>query len=133
MSGLRWSVTKALKPFAAAHYLPNHDGPCQHVHGHNYRIEATIEGHEPVPADHQAPDAGMVYEFGRLSDVYDDVIFPLLDHRLINDSIPELPAPTTEMIAAWILTRFRNCGQPVTSVRLWETDANSATVSVSGD
>ena len=42
--------------FCAAHRLPNYDGPCNRVHGHNYRFEVEIRG-EPDP------HSGMILDF----------------------------------------------------------------------
>ena len=28
--------------FDAAHYLPGHEGKCQNLHGHTYKLEVTI-------------------------------------------------------------------------------------------
>ena len=32
--------------FAAGHALRNYRGKCENVHGHNYRIEVTVEGEQ---------------------------------------------------------------------------------------
>ena len=32
--------------FAAGHALRNYKGKCENVHGHNYRVQVTVEGPE---------------------------------------------------------------------------------------
>ena len=32
--------------FAAGHALRNYQGKCENVHGHNYRVQVTLEGEE---------------------------------------------------------------------------------------
>jgi 6-pyruvoyltetrahydropterin/6-carboxytetrahydropterin synthase len=123
---MRYIVHKRLKPFSTAHYLPTHDGPCQNVHGHNFHLEVEVEG-TPTPVG-DYPDSGMVVEFSEIKKAYETHIFPRLDHRFVNDAIPELPVPTTEMLAAWIFNQFLDAGVPLTGLRLWETDDNSVRI-----
>lgn len=76
---------------AAAHFLPNYPGKCQHLHGHNYEIRLVCEG---------APDpvTGMVIDFHAVERVFRPV-FDKVDHRLLNDVIPN---PTAELFAVWL-------------------------------
>lgn len=136
-----FEVTKRLR-FSAAHFLPNHDGACQRVHGHNFELYVTCRG-EPKPPG-SGPDEGMVVEFADLKQYWTEVLEPNLDHALINDSIgPELQGhsyahgmrdtgadipPTTEWLAWFIGVMFRNHGFPVVRVDLDETENNRATV-----
>ncbi|MCM8798705.1 MAG: 6-carboxytetrahydropterin synthase, partial [Candidatus Omnitrophica bacterium] len=30
--------------FSSAHYLRNYQGKCESLHGHNWRVRATVEG-----------------------------------------------------------------------------------------
>ena len=32
--------------FAAGHALRNYHGKCENVHGHNYRVQITVAGHQ---------------------------------------------------------------------------------------
>ena len=48
--------------FAAAHWLPEHEGKCQRLHGHTYGLEVTVEG---TPQE-SGPAAGMVMDFAEL-------------------------------------------------------------------
>ncbi len=92
------SVTKAIT-FEAAHRLGGPGQPVQYarLHGHSFRIEATITG---------APDveAGWVVDLGALTRALEDVAAEL-DHGLLND-IPGLERPTLERICAWVAARL---------------------------
>ena len=102
--------------FEAAHYLPcvPEGHKCKKLHGHNYRIEITVQG---------TLDArGFVMDFADI----DLTVMPLLsivDHRLLNE-VPGLENPTAEIIAAWFLARIDNC----TKVRVYENDDSWAEV-----
>lgn len=78
--------------FSAAHRLPAHQGLCQNLHGHNYTFEVTLDG--PVQAT-----SGMVMDFGDLDDVVTEHAVKPLDHRMLNELLPN---PTAEHIAQWI-------------------------------
>ncbi len=53
-------VTRSFS-FEAAHQLPWHPGKCRRLHGHNYRLEVTVQG--PVGEN------GVVMDFDDLSAV----------------------------------------------------------------
>ncbi|MBF0612169.1 MAG: 6-carboxytetrahydropterin synthase [Magnetococcales bacterium] len=116
--------------FEASHSLPHHDGACRHLHGHSYRLEIELEG-KMRPVDPQDPQSGFVVDFGRLHQVVErELIQPFLDHRHLNDSIPNLPYPSAEHLALWILTWCAHHldGRPelgdsrISRIRLWETE-----------
>ena len=48
--------------FAAGHALRNYRGKCENVHGHNYRCQVTVEGHE-------LDDIGLLVDFVELKRV----------------------------------------------------------------
>ena len=72
------TVTKSVK-FDAAHVLTNHQGLCKNLHGHTYRVEASVS---------QAPEdtADMVIDFKDLKRVCEEVILARFDHAFIYDS-----------------------------------------------
>lgn len=100
--------------FAAAHYLPQHQGKCSRLHGHTYSLEVTVEG-EPQQS---GPATGMVMDFAELRDQVDKLVVRHLDHQVLNDVLDFLP--TTEKVAAWALRRLQQAGLPVTRIRLAE-------------
>ena len=44
--------------FSAAHALPLYEGPCQRMHGHNYKVRVALTGDLD-------PKSGMVFDFSR--------------------------------------------------------------------
>jgi len=100
--------------FEAAHQLHRlPDGhKCKRLHGHNYRVEVSVEG----PLD----ERGFVIDYAEL----DAAVQPLidrLDHRYLND-IDGLDNPTSEVLAMWLKTRIANAITPLAPVvRIYET------------
>lgn len=97
--------------FESAHYLPNYVGKCKQMHGHSYRLEVAIEGKVN-------PDTGMVIDFSDLKYRVTKNIIDCLDHKVLNDVIPN---PTAENILIWISKKIELPEQTVLSMRLWET------------
>ena len=55
--------------FHAAHRLSGHRGKCRHIHGHNFRVDITIEG------DRNYLDRnGMMLDFDKFKEVYEETI-----------------------------------------------------------
>jgi 6-pyruvoyltetrahydropterin/6-carboxytetrahydropterin synthase len=100
--------------FEAAHRLPNlPDGhKCKNLHGHNYRLEVSVEG----PLD----ERGFVMDYAELEDIVDPII-KRVDHRFLNE-IDGLENPTSEVMAAWFMAQIKPHlpGKTVT-LRIYET------------
>lgn len=117
-----------------AHRLQNHPGKCRNIHGHQGRIEVTIEG----PLN----DQGMVVDFGDLSSTVGRFLSDTLDHTLILDKNDPIKVndgsisivlvdgpPTAELLASVIgeaiiyqnLLPIRHPSLRVLAVRFWET------------
>lgn len=91
--------------FEAAHVLPNHEGKCSRLHGHNYVVEVRLSG-TPAPVRGKSDD-GMVLDFGVLTDIWKRHLEEVLDHQLLNDRLSEAyQPPTAENIAAYIYDAF---------------------------
>ncbi len=110
---MRTTITIATT-FAAAHWLPEHEGKCQHLHGHTYGLEVTVEG----TPQQSGPAAGMVMDFAELRKRVAELVVEKLDHRLLNEEFDFVP--TTEAVAAWAFEQLRAAGLPVAKVRLAE-------------
>ena len=82
--------------FCAAHYLPNHEGKCQHPHGHNYILEVEIEG----TLLNGGSSSGMIMDYSDLTDCVKENVIDRLDHMNLNNVIPN---PTTEKLISWIV------------------------------
>jgi 6-pyruvoyltetrahydropterin/6-carboxytetrahydropterin synthase len=110
--------------FAAGHALRNYRGKCENVHGHNYRIEVTVEGE-------QLDSIGLLVDFVELKRLMKDAI-DYLDHRFINDLEPfDKVNPSAENIAKYFhdrITAGLSNEVPVrlAQVKVWETDTSSA-------
>jgi 6-pyruvoyltetrahydropterin/6-carboxytetrahydropterin synthase len=93
-----FEITKAAA-FDAAHRLPAHpDGsPYTRLHGHSFRVEATLRG----PA---VPPVGWVDDLGALDAALREVA-GALDHSLLNDT-PGLESPTLEALCAHFAARL---------------------------
>ena len=82
--------------FSAAHALRHYQGKCEAVHGHNFAVEAVVEGGQLTA------DTGILADFtelkAELRKVLDD-----LDHRDLNSHPAFIEVnPSSENIAAYI-------------------------------
>jgi 6-pyruvoyltetrahydropterin/6-carboxytetrahydropterin synthase len=112
--------------FAAGHALRNYRGACENVHGHNFKIQVTIEGQE-------LDQTGMLVDFLDVKQSMRDVI-ARLDHRFLNDVPPfDVKNPSAENIAEYFYEELTSglMSNPVPvrvrEVKVWETDIQSAT------
>lgn len=123
--------------FSASHQLPFHDGKCADLHGHNYRMEVSVESGNQFgyAVYHQGPQRGMLVDFGRV----DDIVEPLVDsfdHTHLNDHPLLEPYETTAETIAHRTCDFINLVSGwleddrihSVTVRVWETDRCSASV-----
>jgi 6-pyruvoyltetrahydropterin/6-carboxytetrahydropterin synthase len=110
------------KTIAAAHRLFDYDGPCEALHGHNYRVEVRYDGTE-------LDRYGMLVDFTDVKRVFHAVL-DTIDHTYLN----ELPAfqnvsPSAENIAAYIFREMKRTTFPqakLRSVAVWETPTQCA-------
>jgi 6-pyruvoyltetrahydropterin/6-carboxytetrahydropterin synthase len=95
-----FEITKAAA-FDAAHRLPSHPegSPYTRLHGHSFRVEATLRG----PA---VPPVGWVADLGALDKALREVADDL-DHGLLND-IPGLESPTLEALCLHFASRLKD-------------------------
>jgi 6-pyruvoyltetrahydropterin/6-carboxytetrahydropterin synthase len=112
--------------FAAGHALRGYRGKCENPHGHNYKVQVTLEG--------AALDStGLLYDFVQLKQVIHQVI-QALDHKFLNDLAPfDVINPSAENLAKYFyeetsrgLVESLN-GARIASITVWETDATAAT------
>jgi len=75
-----WTIRKTFR-FEAAHHLPAHDGKCRRVHGHSWVGVIEVRDSQ-VHAN--GPKAGMVVDYGDLSDLVDPLVEQFLDHHDLN-------------------------------------------------
>ena len=110
--------------FAAGHALRNYRGKCENVHGHNYRIQVTLQGPE-------LDETGLLVDFAALKKAIQTVI-DRLDHRFLNELAPfDRLNPSAENIARYCYDQLAAAlgasNVKVGAVKIWETDSASAT------
>jgi len=115
---------KVVSHLAAAHQLKDLAGPCERLHGHNWKIEVFVAG-EALEKD------GLLVDFKVLKGATEKVIQEL-DHRFLNELQPfHDMSPSSENIARYIfrcLARDLNNGHvKVSRVTAWESDSACAT------
>lgn len=109
--------------FSAAHHLKNYDGPCENVHGHNWRVKVFVRCAE-------LNELGIGIDFRSLKNALTDVIKDL-DHSDLNVVFDPIGQnPSSENIAKYIFNKIGallNAGQcRVVRVEVSETPGNSA-------
>jgi len=113
------SVTQT---FAAAHQLRNYKGKCENLHGHNYRVEVTVEGEE-------LNATGLVTDFADVKRLMKQVI-DRLDHTYLNEVPPfDVWNPSAENIALYFCQQVQPGLEEtvrVSRVKVWETETSVA-------
>jgi len=117
------TVTKAFS-ICYGHHLPEYDGKCANIHGHNSEIRVTVR---KDPNRECYPD--MVMDFGDIKQKAGEVI-NLLDHQNLNELLPDqyMP-PTAENMALFLADRLSKpgvFGPYLVSVRVSETPTSWA-------
>jgi len=106
--------------FSSAHNLRNYRGKCEHLHGHNWAIEAIFR-YRKLDGD------GMAIDFrdakAMLKRAIDD-----MDHSYLNE-LKDFKAanPTSENIAKLIYDRIKKESAGIKSISVWENESSSAT------
>ncbi|KGQ35494.1 6-carboxy-5,6,7,8-tetrahydropterin synthase [Gallibacterium anatis] len=128
--------------FDMAHLLDGHDGKCQNLHGHTYKLQVIVSGE----TENSGAKKGMVIDFADLKRAVNELIISPMDHAFIYDQSSEretkiaqllqqlnsktfaLPMRSTaENLAQFIFQRLQeNVGFHLHSVRLWETPTSFA-------
>lgn len=121
---MRYQVTRKVR-FESAHFLPDYDGACQRLHGHSYTAHVTVTG-DRLQSD--GGEAGMLIDMGTLGAYFKEHLEPMLDHQVLNETLPQKYHPVTaENIALFLFDEFGN-EFSVASVTVWETENQAATV-----
>ncbi|KGQ25366.1 MULTISPECIES: 6-carboxytetrahydropterin synthase QueD [Gallibacterium] len=128
--------------FDMAHLLDGHDGKCQNLHGHTYKLQVIVSGE----TENNGAKKGMVIDFADLKRAVNELIISPMDHAFIYDQSSEretkiaqllqqlnsktfaLPVRSTaENLAQFIFQRLQeNVGFHLHSIRLWETPTSFA-------
>jgi 6-pyruvoyltetrahydropterin/6-carboxytetrahydropterin synthase len=102
---------------SCAHYIKGLTGSkCSRLHGHNYTVEAVVEG--PL-----LKDSGVLVDASVLKRCLRDILSDY-DHEVLNDVLNTQNA-SAEVLAMTVALRLSkavsNYGVKVRSVRVWET------------
>lgn len=111
--------------FSSGHALRGYKGKCENVHGHNYRVQITVEGP-------QVDTIGLLVDFTQLKRVMRGII-ARLDHQFINDLEPFTTInPSAENLAKYFFETMASelkdlpPGAKLKEVVIWETDTAQA-------
>lgn len=110
--------------FSSAHYLRNYQGKCEHLHGHNWKVEVILSGDT-------VDDAGMILDFGILKGHLKEIL-STLDHKCLNDDVDFFKnlSPSSEHIARYIFSelksRLSNKPVKVVEVKVFESENSYA-------
>jgi len=119
-----WRLT-VTEGFCASHCLRGYEGPCENLHGHNFGVEAVVEG------ERLDPKIEYLIDFKKLRGMVREILGEL-DHRHLND-VPAFTVenPSSENLARYIYKKLEQAltGQPVrlVSVSVLEKPASRAT------
>ncbi len=119
-----WQLT-VRSEFCAGHALRNYEGKCENMHGHNFAVEAVIQGEK------LDENIEFLIDFKILKAKLKEVL-NMLDHRLLNDTPPfNKVNPTSENLAQYIYeqmdTALQEYNVQMHSVSVSEKNAQSAT------
>ena len=112
--------------FSAGHALRGYRGKCENLHGHNDKVQITVEGA-------QLDAIGLLCDFLHLKQIIRGIVQGL-DHQFLND----LPAfsrvnPSAENLAKHFYEEASKqvaalpASARITGITVWETDVTSAT------
>ncbi|QMT35744.1 6-carboxytetrahydropterin synthase QueD [Neisseria wadsworthii] len=127
--------------FDSSHMLDGHDGKCQNLHGHTYKLEVVVAG----GLIKSGAKDGMVMDFADLKTIVKHTIIEPFDHAFIyngnNPRESQIAAllegwnmktmrldfrTTAENMAAYMYACLKNAGLHVSLIRLWETPTSCA-------
>lgn len=103
--------------FAAAHHLLNYDGACENQHGHNWMVEAFVQGDS-------LDKSNILIDYKVLKRELNAVL-EYLDHQDLNE-LPEFKneSPSSEMIASFIYWKLKERIVQLSKISVWETQTS---------
>lgn len=101
--------------FSAAHHLLNYEGNCENQHGHNWKVEVTVQ-------DDNLDKSNILVDFKILKKEL-NIILDKLDHKDIN-LLPEFKdqSPSSEFISRYIYKELKKTIHKLSKVSVWETE-----------
>ena len=112
---------------SATHRVREHQGGCERIHGHNWKIIVTVGAKE-------LNEMGMVIDFKDLKKAMHKIIMPM-DHNDINTYPPfDVINPTSENLCKYIFDEMskelNDNRMKVVKVKVFETDTSYASYSI---
>ncbi len=105
--------------FSSAHYLRGYKGKCESLHGHNWKVEVSVEKEE-------LDKLGMALDFKCLKAKLDKAL-DKLDHTCLNNiAYFKKVNPTSESIARYIYDRLEANVGGLKAVTVWESNTSRA-------
>ncbi len=106
--------------FSSAHNLRNYRGKCEHLHGHNWIVEAVF-AYKKLDSD------GMAIDFKEAKAILKAVI-ENMDHAYLNE-LKDFKSknPTSENIAKLIHDKVKKMSSAIKSISVWENESSCAT------
>lgn len=151
---MKLTATKVFQ-FDCAHLLTGHEGLCQNLHGHTYKLEVTVAHFGSDTTFQTGPSEGMVVDFKDLKDLVNRAIVNKFDHAFVywknSKDCPEAEIaalcnslglktvstpyrPTAENMAKSFFGKLKSAlkDSPCTVVKvtLWETPTSFATFEI---
>ena len=105
--------------FSSAHSLRGYKGKCEDLHGHNWKVEVTLESAK-------LDKIGLLLDFHELKNKL-NAILEKLDHKYLNNlAYFKKVNPTSENIAKFIYVSLKPKVKHLKSVTVWESHNSSA-------
>jgi 6-pyruvoyltetrahydropterin/6-carboxytetrahydropterin synthase len=105
--------------FSAAHHLLNYNGECENQHGHNWLVEAYVQGTE-------LDKSNILIDYKVLKKHLKEVL-NTLDHKDINE-LPDFKgvSPSSETLARYIYQKMKVNIPQISKISVWETSTSCA-------
>lgn len=111
--------------FDAAHYLRDYHGKCENLHGHRFKVVASLKAGK-------LNEIGLAYDFVELKRHLGEILTQF-DHTCLNDVPPfDKVNPSSENIAATIYDQLKECFPKevsLSTVEVWESPQSCVTYS----
>ena len=110
---------KAQMYFSAAHHLLNYDGACENMHGHNWLVEAYVQGTE-------LDKSNILVDYKVIKRSLKEVL-DYLDHKDINELLEfKGISPSSEVLSRYIYNEMKKRIPQTSKISIWETSTSCA-------
>ncbi|MBF0385562.1 MAG: 6-carboxytetrahydropterin synthase QueD [Candidatus Omnitrophica bacterium] len=111
-----------IENISTAHFLREYEGKCKNLHGHIWKIKATVSGNK-------LDKIGMVADFALLKDKLHGILEGI-DHVCLNDlEFFKRHNPTSENLAKYVYDNYKKIIAPLKlkEVQVFESDTAGVT------